>query len=213
MANPKLWSNVSVSLESSLDVDRIITAITIADPAIVTSAAHGLDNGDYIILDIQGMEKLDGRVVRVANKQTDSFELEGVSTIGFDPFLSGKFNKIVYGTTLGIVKDLSATGGEPNFVEVSTIHDSIAKQIPGLPSAIDYSLTNIWDVSDAGAIAMKKYSDSRSRASFKFVFSDGQIMVFNGYVSAPNIPTGSGQELIVSQASISMFGSPTYYSS
>ena len=43
-----------------------ISAITKADPGVVTSATHGLTAGDYVILDgIVGMTELNGRQFRV----------------------------------------------------------------------------------------------------------------------------------------------------
>lgn len=53
-----------------------ITAITKANPGVVTSAAHGYSNGDDIFLEsIGGMTELNNRTVRVANKTTNTYEL------------------------------------------------------------------------------------------------------------------------------------------
>lgn len=213
MADPKLWSNVSVAFESALAAADTITAITKANPGVVTSTAHGLTNGDYVKLTIQGMSQLDGRVARVANAAADTFELEGIDTTLFDTFSSGTAEGITYGTTIGTIRNLSASGGDPNFIDVTTIHDNVSKQIPGLSSAISYSLENIWDVSDTALLAMKTASDAQSQKAFKFMFADGQLMVFNGYISAPLLPTGSAQDLITSPATITLYGTPTYYAS
>jgi hypothetical protein len=213
MADPKLWSNVGVAFESALATADTITGITKANPGVVTATAHGISNGAYVKLSIQGMSQLDGRVVRVANGTADTFELEGVDTTNFDTFSSGTAQDITFGTTVGTIRNLSASGGEANFIDVTTIHDNVAKQIPGLASAISYSMEHIWDVSDTALLAMKQASDEQAQKAFKFTFADGQIMVFNGYISSPLLPAGAAQDLITSPGSITMYGTPTYYAS
>ena len=55
---------------------KTITGVTAASPAVVTSATHGLSNGDDVyITAVVGMTQLNGRTMRVANKATHTFEL------------------------------------------------------------------------------------------------------------------------------------------
>jgi len=204
-------------MQSALAAADTISGITKANPGVVTcSAAHGFANGDYVVLDIEGMYQLDGKVVRVANiggaSPEDTFELEGVDTTLFGTFSSGTAEGITFGSTVGTITSLSASGGEFDFIDTTTIHDAVAKQIPGVASAAVYTSDNIWDVSDAGLVAMKAASDTKAQRSFKFTFSDGQIMVFNGYVGASLLPTGSAQDLVTTPTTYTAYGTPTYYS-
>jgi len=84
---------------------KAITAITKADPGVVTATAHGFSNGDLVdIRDIfEGMVELlqddDGNALpykryKVANKGTNTFELntvddEDVDTTGFTAYTTG----------------------------------------------------------------------------------------------------------------------------
>lgn len=213
MATAKVWANVGVAMQSAVASAKTVTAITKADPGVATSTAHGYSNGEYVVLSVQGMSQVDARVVRVANIATDTFELEDVDTTDFDTFSSGTAQEVTFGTTIGTVKGLTASGGDFSFIDTTTIHDVVAKQIPGLPSASSYTLDNIWDVSDSGLLAMKVASDSKAQKAFRFTFSDGQIMVFNGYVGSSLLPTGSAQDLVTTPSVITMFGTPTYYAS
>lgn len=53
-----------------------ITAITKANPAVVTSASHGLSNGNLVrITGVSGMTEVNGEVYKVANVATNTFEL------------------------------------------------------------------------------------------------------------------------------------------
>ena len=53
-----------------------ITAVTRADPGVATSSSHGFSDGDDVyVTGVAGMTQLNGRTVRVANKATNTFEL------------------------------------------------------------------------------------------------------------------------------------------
>lgn len=60
-----------------LESPLTITAITAANPAVVTSAGHGLSNGDDVYISgVEGMTEVNGRTFRIANVATDTFELQ-----------------------------------------------------------------------------------------------------------------------------------------
>ena len=67
-----------------------ITAITKADPAVVTVSSHGYSNGDHVwINDVVGMTEVNGRRYTVANKTTNTFELSGVDSTDYTTYSSG----------------------------------------------------------------------------------------------------------------------------
>lgn len=58
-----------------------ITAVTNAKPCVVTSASHGLSNGDFVkITQVGGMEIFNNSVYRVNNVTTNTFELQDPET-------------------------------------------------------------------------------------------------------------------------------------
>jgi hypothetical protein len=214
MASPTVWKNVSVAMQSAIGTDLTISGITKANPGVVSSTAHGLSNGDIVFLEINGMHQLNDKVVRVANKTTDTFELEGVDTTNFETFSSGTAQLLTLGTSITTATTINASGGDFDFIDTTTIHDNSKKQIPGLPSAITYQFDNIWDAADAGLLAMKSASDSQAKRAFKFQFgSGGKILYFAGYVGCAMLPGGQAQGLVTTSAVITMNGTPTYYAS
>ena len=77
--------------------DKNITAITKANPGVVTSAAHGYSNGEVLVLSaIAGMTQLNGKEVTVANATTDTYELFGVDTTNYSTYTSGGVSQRVY---------------------------------------------------------------------------------------------------------------------
>lgn len=214
MATVTKWTQVAVAMQSALAAADTITGITKANPGVVTSVGHGLNNGEYVFLSIQGMHQLNDKVVRVANKTADTFELEGVNTTDFGTFSSGTAELITFGTSITTAATISAGGGGFDFIDTTTIHDSAKSQTPGLPAAMTYTMDHIWDPADAGQIAMKTASDSQAKRAFKFTFgTGGKIAVFAGYVGFDGAPGGSAQDKVTTQAVITSQGRPTYYAS
>lgn len=64
---------------TALDAAKTLSAITVANPGVVTSTAHGFAAGDLLRLDITGMAELDGLLYRARSVATNSFELAHVS--------------------------------------------------------------------------------------------------------------------------------------
>jgi len=61
---------------SILEGDKTITAITKANPAVVTSTSHGyLDGDEVLITAVVGMTEVNGKRFLVANKTANTFEL------------------------------------------------------------------------------------------------------------------------------------------
>lgn len=81
------------------------TAITKANPGVVTSNAHGYSNGQWLKLDgIGGMTELNGRTVIVAGVTANTFQLTdhtgaNINTTGFTTFTAGGNLRRVYEVT------------------------------------------------------------------------------------------------------------------
>ena len=59
--------------------NKTITGITAANPAVVTSSSHGYSNGDFVIITgVVGMTEVNGKTFKVADKTTNTFELQDV---------------------------------------------------------------------------------------------------------------------------------------
>jgi hypothetical protein len=207
------WSNVNVAMQSALGANKTITAITKANPGVVTSTSHGLSNGAYVVLTVEGMYQVTSRVFRIANVTTNTWELEGENTTSYDTFTSGYANEITFGTVMATATGLSASGGDFDFIDITTIHDNVRKQIPGLAAPAVYSFENIWDPSDTALVAMKSAADNQALRAIRFTFADGKKVLFTGYIGATLLPVGNAQDKVTTPVAITMFGRPTLYSS
>ena len=213
MATIRKWSNVQMSMQSALAAADTITGITKASPAVVTSAAHGMSNGDFVFLSVLGMHQLNDRVFRIANVAANTFELEGIDATSYDNFTSGTANEVTFGTTLSSVSDINVSGGDFQMIDVTTIHDNVKKEVPGSASPVSISMTANWDPSDAGLVALKSASDARAQRAIRFTFSDSKKWVFNGYIGCTLSPTGQAQNKVSTPLTITAYGKPRAYTS
>lgn len=211
MANKTKWSAVAVAVQSVLAGAVTVTAISKANPGVVSATAHGYANGDFVLVTAAGMGQVDGRVFRVSGSAANTFNLEGEDTTNYDTFTSGSVQKITFGTNLSTLVDVSASGGEFDMIETTTIHDSVRSVMPGVASAAVFDFNGIWDLADAGNIALKAASDAAAQRAVRFTFANGQKMLFSGYVGATMLPNGGSQELVKTAVKITAAGRPTYY--
>ena len=89
-----------------LEADKTITAVTRADPAVVTIASHGFVQGDWVkISGVVGMTELNGLTFEVGTVTTNTFELKSVPTIvnldstSFTDYISGGIANRIYTVT------------------------------------------------------------------------------------------------------------------
>lgn len=211
MANVSTWAGVAVAIQSALAAADTISGITKANPGVVTATAHGISNGAYVKLNVVGMSQLDGRIFRVANVTTNTFELEGENTTSYDTFTSGTAQEITFGTTLSTLTTVNASGGDFDFIDTTTIHDLVKSQIPGQASASTFTFDSIWDVADTGLIALKSASDNKAQRCVRFTFSNGQKFLVNGYIGCSLSPTGQAGDKVTTPVTITAFGRPTVY--
>ena len=87
-----------------------ISGITKANPAVVTSNSHGLNDGDRVfITGVVGMTEVNNREFTVAGKTTNTFQLSGVNSSAFTTYGSaGTVGKIVEITTTYTTSQLSS---------------------------------------------------------------------------------------------------------
>jgi len=99
------------------DVPKTITAITKANPAVVTSASHGFSNGDKVkITEVQGMSEVNGQSYLVANVATNTFELTSVN--GGSNINSSSYTTYVSG---GVVRKFVSTVSGLTHLEGQTV--------------------------------------------------------------------------------------------
>lgn len=192
------------------------TALSNASECVVT-ATHSLVAGDYVVM-ASGWGLLDQRVARVKSVSTTvSFVLEGVDTSDTNKYPAttgvGTFRKINTWSTLSQVKGISASGGAQQFADITSISDTVIRQIPTVKDAVNMTV----DVFDDPALTW--YADviaadtARSPYALLMTFPNGSKLVANAYWSVMKVPTMETNQALMTQISLSYAAEPVRYSS
>ncbi len=206
-----LWSKVGVDVQSVLAAASTITAITKANPAVASDVGHTYVNGDLLLLRISGMRQLDYRVVRVANKAIDSYELEGVDSTSFDTFISGTAQKITFGVSCATLQDINASGGEAEAIQIKTIHDDQDFELPGNRTPQVFTFGSLWDPADPALVALNGFDVTKTPCAIAFRFANGGKAYFCAYPAASLAPNGQAGAAVTTPVTLRLRGRLTFY--
>lgn len=205
------WSNVQVSMQSAAATAVTITGISKASPGVVSHSGTDPSDGDYVLLTVSGMSKVNKRVVRVANQAAGTFELEGVDTTNYNTFSSGSFQVLTLGNAFQSMTEVTPSGGEAEPIDLTTIHDSQRVEALGVSSAFKVDSTLIYDNSDTTHTAAATASEEKSERAFMIQFSNNSRLLWYGYVNMSNLPGGQAQGVVTTPISITSTGLLTSY--
>lgn len=211
----KTNSGLKLFMESAIASAKTISGITKAASGVVSSTAHGFVNNDIVLLEVQGMVELNGRLFKVVNTAADSFQLAGVDgTTGIDTtlyntFSSGTAKKVTLGTSITGVQEFTFSGGDIKTVDTTTVNDLVDTQIVVGAAAQAADLTMQWDPSSAAQQAMIAAFQTRANKGFKVMWPDGAFVLWYGTVGYTGAPGGGKQGVTTSPAKITMLGGLT----
>ena len=193
--------NTRVEVQQTSGEAVAITAITKAAVAVVTSAAHGLANGDIVIIASEGMTDIDGQISKIAAVTADSFELVDIDSTEFGDFSAGTFTKVTAWITLGEARSLTAGSTTPAKIDATTLLDSEKQYLFGQSEAPEISVQGLSNPLGAAAKIVEKNARGNLALGFRVTMSDKSTRLFRGYVSLPteSIPLG---ELVTSDFSV-----------
>lgn len=192
------------------------TALSNASECVVT-ATHSLAAGDYVVM-ASGWGLLDQRVARVKSVSgTTSFVLEGVDTSDTSKYPAttgvGTFRKIDTWSTLSQVKGIGASGGAQQFADITSISDTVIRQIPTVKDAVNMTV-NVFDDPTLTWYADVIAADTaRSPYALLMTFTNGSKLVANAYWSVLKVPTMETNQALMTQISLSYAAEPVRYSS
>ena len=210
----RLPDGAIVSLATTMGTAKTVSALTNATPGVATSTAHGLTDGDMVIMS-SGWSNLNNRVVRVDNSATNAFDIEGVDTSSVTLYPAGSgtgsATEITAFTQITQIMGFSTSGGDQQFATYSFLEQSFETQIPTITSAQTITIDIADDPSLAGYVALKAASDSRATRGLKIAMPDGSTIYYYGYVSFNETPSVSKGAVMQVKATFSLLGRPVRY--
>lgn len=206
-----------IKIGTAYGSDLTVSAISNANPGVVTSTAHGLSNGDLVVM-TSGWSKLNGKVVRVAGVTTNTFQLEGIDTSSTSLYPAssgtGTCKKVTTLTQISQILNSSTNGGEQQFLEYQFLESDAQTRIPTFKSAAGLTLTVADDPSLAGYIGAAAANDDRNPRAIEVRLASGSKIYYYGYVTINTTPTLTVNELMAVTMTISFINpDPVRYSS
>lgn len=173
-----------------------ITAIAPGNPTIITSAAHGLPNGNVVALAaIVGSmaATLNGNSYPITNITTNTFAV-GVDTTG-EAYTSGGTATSTLYTALKNVKSFSGFDGMASEIDVTNLASTAKELRLGIQDFGKFSMNWHIDFGDAGQNAVRSAQASGLQNSFKLLYPNGHVASFNAFVKGT--PQSGGVDTVV----------------
>lgn len=196
----ELPNGAKVHTALSMGAPVTITAITNANPAVVTAASHGLTAGDYVIINSPWCE-LDGRAFRVGVTDVDTFTLIGADTSDTTDFSpgggAGSFQEVVSWTEVPCVTDTSLTGGEAQWAEVGCLQEQKTTRLFNGFSPIDWQMSVV-DLDGNPAIErFEKVTKSQEPTITRITLKSGKVKLYPGiHIISPDSTMTRGEVMV-----------------
>ncbi len=189
---------------------KTITGITVGFPAIVSSAAHGLNNGDVVVLAgiVGTMSSLNGTTHTVSNKTANTFALLDVDTTSLAYTSGGTATPNTY-TKINGFKSYDGFDGTANELDTTDM-DSVAKEfIFGLVDNGKFGFEVKRIATDAGQLALAANRISGAVVGFRLTLPDTKVATWNAGVKSFPI-SGAVDSVIMTKVDTRITGPVTW---
>jgi hypothetical protein len=210
-----LATGTQVAIASTYGASVAMSAITNAASAVATLAAsHGVVVGDFLEV-TSGWDRLNGRIVRISAVSTNDVTFEAIATTSTTTYPSGtgtgSIRRITAWTTISqVTAGISVSGGDQQFADVTTLTDTVQKQIPTVRSPVQVTLPVYDDPSLTWYATVRTASETAVSTGIRLVFPNNSRLVANAYWSLQQVPTIEDSTLRAS-ISLSFVADPTRY--
>lgn len=192
-----------------------VTALSNANPAVATAAAHGLTDGDIIAV-TSGWTRLNDRAARVSDSLTGTFALENINTTNLQPYPAGSgigsVREVISFVEISQITDVATSGGDQQFLTFGFLADDDDRQIPTTKNPISMSVTVADDPALAYVAVVEAADEDKSTRVLRLNLPNGDSILYNAYVTITSTPALSRNNLMTRVISLSLAGRPTRYS-
>lgn len=185
-----------------------VTAISNANPVVISAAGHSLLVKDPFLLKT-GWEDMNDTILRVGSQTASAITLEGEDTTDVISFptgsSAGSLMPITGWTELQQVTELSSTGGEQQYAEISPLSQKYGVKIPTNRSAMSWELTFGWDTDMPGYKAAVAASRANRLVAIRMALPNGgSISYAYGYISVAETPNIASNAITTGRMTLAM---------
>lgn len=163
---------------------KTITAVSVGNPTIFTSAAHGLSNGDVgVFAALVGTiaALFNGLQFIVTNKTANTFAID-IDTTGLAYTSGGTYTPQTW-TSIANIKTFTGQDGSATVIDVSNLVSGAKEKRMGLPDEGNFTVTVDLDTLDAGQNATLAARSAQTQKQFKLTLPNANTATFSGYVT------------------------------
>lgn len=141
---------------------KSISGASRANPVVINSSGHGFSNGDVVwISGVSGMTQLNNRAFTVANKSSNSFQLQGVNGSSYNSYSYGGTIRKCLAPDCGVVIT-AANHGLNNGDDVYITGVGGMTQLNGLTFTVANRTTNTFSLAGVNGASYGTYSSGGS---------------------------------------------------
>ncbi|QQX60946.1 phage tail protein [Pseudomonas chlororaphis] len=211
----KLPNGSTFEIAAAYGTAVLVTALSNANPAAATAAAHGLAEGDVVAL-TSGWTRLNGRAARVSDITSGTFGLENINTTSIQAYPAGSgagsVREVTSFAEISQITDMTSSGGDQQFLTFGFLADDDDRQIPTTKNPISLSVTVADDQSLPYVAIVEAADEDKEPRVLRLNLPNGDSILYNAYVSITSTPALSRNNLMTRTISISLTGRPTRYS-
>jgi hypothetical protein len=193
------WQGSTIQFLTAFDASspsNVITAITKANPAVVTYTGVDPSNGDVIqIQNVVGMDEvnLEQYIIDNVNTGAKTLELVDVDSTGYGTYVSGGIFDVGSFSNFCELTGYNRTGGTSPEIDATTICSTAAEFETGLPdfgsTALDYNFAP----QTAIQTSLEEFHTSGEKTAVKITLpKSGGIMVLLGFVQQTSEQASNG---------------------
>jgi hypothetical protein len=189
---------------------KTITGISVGNPAIVTSTAHGLENGDVVTLAaiVGTMSSLNGTKVTISNVTANTFALLAVNSTGLAYTSGGTATPETFTKINGFLS-YDGFDGSAGDLDVTDL-DSVAMEfISGLVDNGKFGFELKRIVADAGQLALRAKLVSGALSGFRLTLPDVSVATFDGLVKSMPV-SGAVNAVLKGKVDVKISGAVTW---
>ncbi|MBW2645090.1 MAG: hypothetical protein JRE23_02725 [Deltaproteobacteria bacterium] len=201
-----------LEMDTGSGIAKTITAMTLSNPTVLTSVAHGLSNGDVVVaasFDGADAADINGKsfVVQFVTDDTFAIDLDSTDLTIDDNTDTATMTPQSY-TEICSITDWDIAGDTHNMIDYTALGSTRAEEKPGIPrgSALTFSVN--WTSDDTGLLAAETARAARTLKTFKLTYSDDAVHTFTGYVIGIN-DSGGGDDKVNGTITIHRVGALT----
>jgi hypothetical protein len=212
-----LPNGATISIGSGYDTVRNVTAITNANPGVMTiSDATGYAVGSIFEL-TSGWSRANGNVYRAATVVGTAIGIEGLNTTSTTIFPAGAgagtVREVTAWTQVTQILDTQTNGGDQQFVTYSFLEDNAEHQIPTVKSPIAFNFTIGDDASLPHYSVLDAADSDRLQRVVRVVLPSGSVIYWSAYLTLQKTPTLQKNQVMGLKVTMSLINLVTRYAS